>query len=713
MVQDSITFNISDKFTLSGVGGISGKGSLVKMGSGELVMNLDNSDYTGATLIKGGTLSVNSIGKAGKPSSLGSAATDASLLQILGGRLTINNENVFTDREIHISDSAFLNIPRSDGFLTLGGKISGTDGILIKEGKGQLNFFYNGLNPIKKLILRGGTIGQGEKGATLGTIPVSVEGNSKIILIMNTEIATAPCYNHPTEIADTASLTFNSVRRGFIEGSFTGGGSLNILTGRSQDIPRFDICPDLSQFRGNLHSAGYTRFINTSTDLSRTTLSLGDGASFIYYTRGTSNEPDVTMQLGSLTDAIGSSAFTAQPTFGGSKLTAYIGSKNEDATFSGTLKAKKIYKVGSAMLTLKGTSSTSPIEVVNGALAVENVSGVVTSDTITVDTTATICGSGTAKYIRLKRGSHISAGTSASSISTLRVSSGMSSIGAHYHVKIASPSDYDIINVEAGEVTLSEDTIAISLLSGATLSRGDTLKLFSGVKPTTAANIFVKDDAYLWSTEYLTTKGAIVCLGPRIGILGVGEEGYSTYYIDRPFIVPSDVKVGIVDNVSSESIAINYLYNEGDIVPASTGVIIRSSSGDYNFTFVADALSPAPPATNYLHGTLTDQLISALPGYYYYKLSNASDGTNFGFYWGEPSGGAFINKANKAYLAVPSHIGGAKGFAIDLSTGLSGISLDGHADNAIYTLSGVHLSLPEKDLPKGIYIIGGKKKVVK
>ena len=180
MVQDSITFNISDKFTLSGVGGISGKGSLVKMGSGELVMNLDNSDYTGATLIKGGTLSINSIGKAGKPSSLGSAATDASLLQILGGRLTINNENVFTDREIHISDSAFLNIPRSDGFLTLGGKISGTDGILIKEGKGQLNFFYNGLNPIKKLILRGGTIGQGEKGATLGTIPVSVEASSRL-----------------------------------------------------------------------------------------------------------------------------------------------------------------------------------------------------------------------------------------------------------------------------------------------------------------------------------------------------------------------------------------------------------------------------------------------------------------------------------------------------------------------------------------------------
>ncbi len=61
MVQDSITFNIADKFTLSGVGGISGKGSLVKMGSGELVLNLDNSDYTGATLIKGGTLSINSI----------------------------------------------------------------------------------------------------------------------------------------------------------------------------------------------------------------------------------------------------------------------------------------------------------------------------------------------------------------------------------------------------------------------------------------------------------------------------------------------------------------------------------------------------------------------------------------------------------------------------------------------------------------------------
>jgi len=44
---------------------------------------------------------------------------------------------------------------------------------------------------------------------------------------------------------------------------------------------------------------------------------------------------------------------------------------------------------------------------------------------------------------------------------------------------------------------------------------------------------------------------------------------------------------------------------------------------------------------------------------------------------------------------------------------ISAVEQDAPEDAAIYTLQGVRLNAPVETLPKGIYIVGGKKVVIK
>ena len=93
----------------------------------------------------------------------------------------------------------------------------------------------------------------------------------------------------------------------------------------------------------------------------------------------------------------------------------------------------------------------------------------------------------------------------------------------------------------------------------------------------------------------------------------------------------------------------------------------------------------------------------------FYKLANDKD-KGIGFYWGADDGAAFINSANKAYLAVAGEASAAKGFALDgVDTGIKEVTEVGKMAGKIYTLQGMQ----QKGLQKGICIVNGKKFVVK
>jgi autotransporter-associated beta strand protein len=132
----SITINNSTKdYTFSGGGYISGLTGLVKKGTGLLTLG-SNNDYTGATVINNGTLSVNFLTNAGNGSSIGSGTSlvlgdvtnGATLRYISGGTVT-------TDRAVTLNaGGGTIEMTDSSTILSLTGPVSGPGGLTTKGG---------------------------------------------------------------------------------------------------------------------------------------------------------------------------------------------------------------------------------------------------------------------------------------------------------------------------------------------------------------------------------------------------------------------------------------------------------------------------------------------------------------------------------------------------------------------------------------------------
>ena len=88
-------------------------------------------------------------------------------------------------------------------------------------------------------------------------------------------------------------------------------------------------------------------------------------------------------------------------------------------------------------------------------------------------------------------------------------------------------------------------------------------------------------------------------------------------------------------------------------------------------------------------------------------------------YWGAENGGTFINKAGKAYLALPvSAPMSANGFSLDdMSIGnVTSIqsAVSARKPDAVFNLKGQYIgSRNAMKTKKGIYIIGGRKVLVR
>ncbi len=202
------------------------------------------------------------------------------------------------------------------------------------------------------------------------------------------------------------------------------------------------------------------------------------------------------------------------------------------------------------------------------------------------------------------------------------------------------------------------------------------------------------------------------------------EEGYSTYYCtSAPTLMPTGVKSGIV-NVDGEVMTIDYKYegNEtlenGELVPASMPVLIKAEKkGTYPLIYSAKNKGTSYSNQN-LVGQETTGTITAEDGYYYYKLAydDYTTKTDLGFYWGAEDGGVFSVPAGKAYLKVAKTADVAvTAFRFDGTTvtGIGNVATDGAAQlvKSAYTIDGRRVDANR--LTKGIYIVNGKKVVVK
>ena len=196
------------------------------------------------------------------------------------------------------------------------------------------------------------------------------------------------------------------------------------------------------------------------------------------------------------------------------------------------------------------------------------------------------------------------------------------------------------------------------------------------------------------------------------------NANFKTAYSAKAQLVPAGLKVAIM-TLNGENVRCEYRYEAGSIIPAKTGVLLNSGRGN-SFILNPAETSKTSPEENLLHGRLEDGYTYADGDNKFYQLTWDDDTkTSLGFYWGAPNGGAFKTKAGKAFLAIPRTsaftLSGISLLKIDssLSTGISNAKTDNAAFSA-YDLNGRRVeAISASKLPKGIYVVNGKKTVIK
>lgn len=187
------------------------------------------------------------------------------------------------------------------------------------------------------------------------------------------------------------------------------------------------------------------------------------------------------------------------------------------------------------------------------------------------------------------------------------------------------------------------------------------------------------------------------------------EEGYGTFYTDKNYVLPQGLTAFGYTSIDGNTLTKSVEYVAGDIVPANTAVVVKGAKGSYNY-YNTEEVATKTIENNLLKGVTTDTKIEAKSGVKRYILTRADDGI-LAFY--RTNTGTINVKANRAYLEVPTAMAVASFSLEGTATGINNVVTTA-AKQGIYTISGVRLNATTtKELPAGIYIVDGKKVIVK
>ena len=221
-----------------------------------------------------------------------------------------------------------------------------------------------------------------------------------------------------------------------------------------------------------------------------------------------------------------------------------------------------------------------------------------------------------------------------------------------------------------------------------------------------------KEVTLTFSGKVFYTKMVVTTeLPASIGTINIAtEEGFGTFYTDKNYVLPQGLTAfGYTSIDGNNTLTKSVEYVAGDIVPANTAVVVKGAKGSYNYYNTEEAATKTIEK-NLLKGVTTDTKIEAKSGVKRYILTRADDGI-LAFY--RTNTGNINVKANRAYLEVPTAMAVASFSLEGSATGINNV-VTTTAKQGIYTISGVRLNATTtKELPAGIYIVDGKKVIVK
>ncbi|MBZ9775003.1 autotransporter-associated beta strand repeat-containing protein, partial [Mesorhizobium sp. CO1-1-8] len=156
------TLTITHGFNSAFSGAISGTGGLTKSGPGTQTMSGCGNNYSGATTINGGTLSVDCLANGGLASGIGASGAASGNLVLASGTLQYTGSTVSTNRGFTLqSGTSSLDVNNAGATLTFSGAVVG-GGALSKSGPGTLvlsgSNTYTGGTSVAAGTLRAGSI---------------------------------------------------------------------------------------------------------------------------------------------------------------------------------------------------------------------------------------------------------------------------------------------------------------------------------------------------------------------------------------------------------------------------------------------------------------------------------------------------------------------------------------------------------------------------
>ena len=206
----------------------------------------------------------------------------------------------------------------------------------------------------------------------------------------------------------------------------------------------------------------------------------------------------------------------------------------------------------------------------------------------------------------------------------------------------------------------------------------------------------------------------------------IGSEGYGTLYLDYPALIPDGAEVYIVTddciNKEEQVVELDKEANRisGSTVPANTPMLTKATAGEY-ILFNRSGEEGTAPEGNLMKGTMEDITVAAKS---VVTLGHESSSGEYGFWI---YSGTTVH-AWRTYMELDDVKGkmiaaNAKGFALRFmddneTTGIKRLNSDG-LEGVAYTLDGKKVceagqwSEAKSLLPKGIYILGGRKVVIK
>ena len=187
--------------------------------------------------------------------------------------------------------------------------------------------------------------------------------------------------------------------------------------------------------------------------------------------------------------------------------------------------------------------------------------------------------------------------------------------------------------------------------------------------------------------------------------------------------VKGDVVVSTVIVNSEGKLEYPVVAQADDVIPGDGAYLVKGAASTYTFIATGkEATITIGEGDNMLLSTGEGNIQTNAPTgetdnnkYYFYKLSLNKKSTpgSVGFYWGALEGAPFTyGKAKQAYLAVPKDNAlNVQGFSFDGTTGIAEVETAVTGNDEVYTISGMRVD--GSNLSKGVYIVNGKKVIIK